>query len=477
MRSRALHLIGFSSRHLERKDKDSLMAIFSRRILQSLINENDNFLPRRQISKLVDGLNRMHKELTLAYEWEVVLIYAFSKVGNVLYEKNFGGKKNADLYFNIIDDPHHSFVADITTVSEEGLDKNNPYEALSHELYNIVRYRGLRPNSFHLEVGSHGATFKGGPKVKLKLPGRSRFSKIIFGDSFNNFISIVIQNPQLSHSYPINTDDADVLIEYNPNQKFASGNHPSYTGLYSLTENHIYQALSGKVSQLIGTKFNGSLGIFLCDGGCNFFNQKPPTWYSYSIDEVVQGFLAHNEQINFVATFTIEPRKKYKTILEPEDYLPVFHLYRGKEFNNLGFDLEGTLKKVCEAIPKPQRNPRNGLYLLKGRNPNLGRSYWGRMELSHGINSTKVKISARAILELLAGKVKQEEFFERHEYIASEENPFNSALDRGQLIKKIAIEKSDFDDDDDWVAFELEGPDPAISPFVVPVSDTKSKKR
>jgi hypothetical protein len=140
--------------------KESLMAIFSRRILQSLINENDKFLPKRKLSKLVGGLNRMHKELTLAYEWELILIYAFSKVGNVLYEENFGGNKNVDLYFSIIDDPHLSFVADITTVSEEGLDKNNPYEALRHELYNIVTCRGLRANSFNLKVGSHGPTYK-----------------------------------------------------------------------------------------------------------------------------------------------------------------------------------------------------------------------------------------------------------------------------------------------------------------------------
>jgi hypothetical protein len=39
-------------------------------------------------------------------------------------------------------------------------------------------------------------------------------------------------------------------------------------------------------------------------------------------------------------------------------------------------------------------------------------------------------------------------------------------MDEGELIVDVLIDKSD--SDDDWLIFELKGPDPAISPFRAP---------
>ena len=55
-------------------------------------------------------------------------------------------------------------------------------------------------------------------------------------------------------------------------------------------------------------------------------------------------------------------------------------------------------------------------------------------------------------------------------------NLFALGLREGQLIEKIFIEKSD-SDDDDWITLELRGPDPAISSFAIPTSDSKSAKK
>jgi hypothetical protein len=95
------------------------------------------------------------------------------------------------------------------------------------------------------------------------------------------------------------------------------------------------------------------------------------------------------------------------------------------------------------------------------------------MQVSSGPFSIKIKISARALLELLAGKISQKEFFEAHGFSPSDLSPrqasnlFSNALSRGQLIDGISIERSETEDDD-WITFELKGPDPAISPFKVP---------
>ncbi len=460
------------------------MAIFPRRILQRLINENAQFLLEGQTKEHVQKLNRMPKDLTLAYEWEVVILNALSKVGKVLHEGNFGGSRNPDIYFEAFDNPNANFVADITAISDKGADKINPYEALSNKLYKLVKEFGLRPNSFSLIVGRHpGPSFKGGPKVKLKLPGRARFSQTIFGKEFEEFIHRIFEHPQVTDRYEIKTYDADVEISYIPNQRYATGGYSSYTELYSLTENTVYQALERKASQLVRTDFRGPLGIFLCDGGSSLFSKRSTAGLSYTIDEVIRYFLSTHEEIHFVVTYTTGRKNPYATFPHGDNpYITHVRFYDGPKFNQIAFDIEGTLRKMAERLPRPESDPRNALYLLKGRNPDVGRSNWGGIQLNSDQNITKAKISARALAELLAGKVDQREFFEAHRFIPSElwktntANPFSIALQRGQLIHGVSIESLE-SEDDDWITFELKGPDPAISPFKAPAIGKKSTKK
>jgi hypothetical protein len=411
-----------------------------------------------------------------------VLLYAFSRVGKVIHEKNFDGRSNPVIYFETFGEPRNQFVVEITTIFDKGLDQNNPSEALSNGVFKIVNEYGLSGNYFHIQVGSRkGPTCKGEHRVELKLPGRTRLSQTILNERFNNFILEILKSPRSLHHFNVNTSDADVMINYNPNKRGFSGNYPSYKEMVLLNENLIYDALNRKVSQLIDSKFDGPLAIFLCDGGSDLFDKKPPTWFSYSTDDVINSFLSNNEEISFIITFTTKPKNKYEPFNLKNDYEIVYKIYNGLKFDQMDFDLHGIIEQVKEGFPKPESTPRNALNYLKGANPNLGRSNFGGMELGATKERTRVKISARALLELLAGKVRLEKFFEEHGFIPSELkvqrlfNPFNAALDRGQMIDSILVEKSD-SQDDDWITFELKGPDPAISPYVLPSTDEKSIK-
>jgi hypothetical protein len=316
------------------------MAIFSRRILQRLLDENSQFLLEGQTKKHVEQLNRMHEELTLAYEWEVVVLNALSKIGKVAHEFSSGGGRKAGIHFEAFDHPGTEFVADITAISDRGLDSSNPIEALSNRLNELVEKCGLRPNCFTVEVGEHpGPAYKGGPKIKLKLPGQARFTEKIFDRKFNNFIQEIQQSPNRIHRYEVKSDDADVVISYNPDQGSASIMHLSYTLFQSLTENAVYQALESKAAQLLGTNFKGPLGIFLCDGGSNLINRSS-TLYSYSFDEVVQAFLSRHVEINFVITLTSgrkNPVGGSSHRMNP--YLTFIRTYRGLKYDQIPFDL------------------------------------------------------------------------------------------------------------------------------------------
>ena len=82
------------------------------------------------------------------------------------------------------------------------------------------------------------------------------------------------------------------------------------------------------------------------------------------------------------------------------------------------------------------------------------------------------KISSRALLELLSGRITQEKFLSDHHFIPTESrkeavNFFDLRLGEGKLINDIRLEKSDTEDDD-WIIIQFGEPDPAVSSFEVP---------
>jgi hypothetical protein len=84
----------------------------------------------------------------------------------------------------------------------------------------------------------------------------------------------------------------------------------------------------------------------------------------------------------------------------------------------------------------------------------------------------EIKISARELLDLLAGRLERKEFFESQGFASSEgeppkrENPFEANLGQHRLIDRIKLVRTETDDD--YIVITFGDPDPAISPFVAP---------
>ena len=89
-----------------------------------------------------------------------------------------------------------------------------------------------------------------------------------------------------------------------------------------------------------------------------------------------------------------------------------------------------------------------------------------------------VKLSARILLKLLAGRIDQAEF-QRQVGLSFGKGPgpgpnvFEHWLREGRLIAGIDIERCP-DKDDDWIRISFSDPDPAISKFVPPLQRQKS---
>ena len=449
------------------------MAIFSRRVLQQLIDDNARFLRRRHVKKHVDMLNK-GGESSLPFEWEVVVLNAFSRFGTVRHEPSLGGARTPDIHFICVGDPNQTFIADIATVSDQGLDEKNPAEALFYEVLRLVAERGLRANAISVKV-EPDTDDESDEEVRslLKLPGRGRFKEIIFNDEFSRFLDEISQESDKFRDFRIKNESADLLITYNPAQGVAMLTNPGYSLATSLTKNTVYRCLEEKAQQLSQSgAMQQPRGIILCDGG-NSLLRRGREWGACNIVKIIHHFLSQYPSVSFVLTLFVK-----QTFGGESRAKVIFALYKGKSFASLGDDVLAIINNLGNVIPEPERSARNAISHLSSSRAHEGSSFWGGLTVS----DDNIKISARALLEMLAGRITQEEFFRAHHFISKQDgsaslwNPFDIKLDRGQLLTQIDVEKTDAVRDDDWLVVRFGPPDAAVSRFRVPPPDTPSER-
>jgi hypothetical protein len=233
---------------------------------------------------------------------------------------------------------------------------------------------------------------------------------------------------------------------------------PDYTIVTSLIQNTVYNRLEEKAGKLAETEFDGHLAVILCDGGCTFLTNARDL-ATYHVNDVIFYFLEHHPEISFVITVYVEQQFGFDGKSEV-----VIDLYRRKDSDEeIGPAILACLNKLKDAFPVPERSGLNGLNLLRGRRPDQGASFVGGISMT----DNEIRISARSVLELLAGEITQERFFELYDF-KSDGNPFENMLREHKLISAASLERGGDEQDDDWLRFEFVGPDAAISPFRAP---------
>jgi hypothetical protein len=434
------------------------MPIFSRRVLQRLLNENRIFLQERQVKELVNRLNSLDK--SIATEWEVVLINALSKLGNVFHEKDFNGK-TPDLYFECEEMP--SFVADIKTISDDFYENNNSLKYFRERFYNFLSKKKVSSRGIRLDITGDFIGEYGEQQVKLKLPHKKdRDINTFIQSKFSGFINSIKNYPHDSLSLQIEEDGVSIRVSYNPEDQFSGGGYPSYTLPYSLKENPIYRQLTKKAEKLRKSNYSGILGIFLCDGGCDSLNNNIYNPSGYGQENIIEEFFRNNTSISFIFVFTPEEERGADGITRK--YIKS-NFYRNRNARYPVKDaFSNYLQCIGDFIPSPESMPVNAIYQLKSKKAE-GLSNYGGYEMS----GDEIKISSRMLVELLAGDLDYKKFDEDYKAFRSDrQNPvsdfFRHQLRDGKMIEEISVEKC-ADEDDDWIRFKFGNKDAAISEF------------
>lgn len=236
---------------------------------------------------------------------------------------------------------------------------------------------------------------------------------------------------------------------------------------YDLRENPVYQVLKSKADQLRNVPNGTHRGVFLGDAGCQLFNdiyRVDRVNHTFSGQQVIEAFLSDESSIDFVAVFSVKRAKDGGSWGSSKNsriwYLYVFKQNRFPQKIDLS-----PLERLREVLLPPYLSGyearswhEQGLFSPQGRGQYLSTT------ISVGKESMTVRISARAVQELLAGRLTTEEF---ENWTLRRPNPFEQLLAHGQTISSVNFVPKDINADDDYLVFTFKN-DPAASALRMP---------
>lgn len=449
------------------------MAIFSRRVIQSWLQENHACVGATASNDHVQRLNHIQKpKEVVGAVWEVAMIWALRHFGDVTYEGGNGtGTRRPDLHFKV-PESGLEFLVDITAVSDEGLHENNwvtdlRLELLRLQLKNGIGHLGIRTDFGRISEGNYGDAV-----VRVALPSKKDRARLM-KEEFEPLVNAIAQDPSKKRTIHIQEAGVDIQVTYDPENPGSGGaSYPSYTTPYSLTNNPLFKALSKKRRQLKDSGYEGLRGIIVCDGGCGILHhsgyQGPE---AYRLDQIINRFLSSTSSVQFVLAIGHELNMGGWTQQRTHTLIP--HLFLGPSLSGretqfrLLFDLVGVLPSPVETAGNAFRKH------ISGREPS-------KLSGEFKMSGTTIAIDAGDLIGLLSGTLKQEDWVAERVY-TPEVIPFETRPTRlsdvagffrlreaeGRRLVSMRILPRE-NNDHDLIEFEFGEVDPALGPFQRP---------
>lgn len=206
--------------------------------------------------------------------WEVAILSALSNAGALQHEEALANGRCPDISWKIDQPGEGGFtvIGDITTISDDGLEDQNPFKFLSREIVRLASKYGLRPGSFWIDVRGETVGQPHKSKMRLMLPEKSALSNFIKTE-LEPWIQKIKSNSTTKSVFDHPEDSIGLTIIYDPDWKNGGGSYASYTVATSKSTNPLFSALKGKVKQLNGAPDDAVRIIFACDGGCDLIRR------------------------------------------------------------------------------------------------------------------------------------------------------------------------------------------------------------
>jgi hypothetical protein len=450
------------------------MPIFPRRQLQLMLDELGPWLTKAKATDLRNRIESEDPDQCIPGEYELGLGWALSKTAELKISPSFGSKNPDFLSANLF--PDRPAVIEVTALSDDPLSGQSSMERTANIINQFAnRVRKKASNNLHytfLETSGYRP-------VKLKVPigpwtHRSQYYRKRL--TSKKFILTVAHEAQLRKwlvNWPppqplrIAGQGTDVVVSWkewvHPFTKTFSS-MPS-SEIHDLTNNPVYERLREKEKQLAAVPADYLKCIVLGDAGCQLLfqpNQQSDWSRRVSGKDIILHFLEDSD-IDLVCI--LSPRRRNEHASWDNENPRLWHLYifEKSEHTHNYYD---RLNELCDRLPRPYLHGyqarslvQQGMIGPQTRGHYLPTSYSGGG--GHGVTA---RISARALLELLAGRMNEQHL---KYWITGDKNLFEYWLSQGNAVSDIAFEPKGPDKDDDYVVLKF-SQDPNAAPLNLP---------
>lgn len=442
------------------------MPIFGRRQLQRMFDELGPWLTPDKAKDLLKRMENVAPNQALPAEYELGLSWAVSNLASLEIDKPMA-KRRPDIYSPdlLSSGPLVADVAAVDDVSLSGIATMRRARNIINSTCDQIR----RQSSKHLYY-----TFAEESGYVRSSKGTSRFYRhrlvsrdFQMDEHFRAELKRWLATGRPDQPLVWKTQDISVSIRWTD---FAHPFANIFCTMPSLAhdprDNPLYRVLETKSRQLRDVPAGHSRAIFLGNAGCSLLNDIQPIGLglnTFSGKQIIQRFVADDRSIDFVLVFSVE--RVNRSWMGSSDNRRVWRSYLFQQRQAMRTEDIVRLRLLTESLPAPYLSGyeahswhEQGMCRSNARGHYLGTS------MSFGGEKMTLRISARAVQELMAGALSPEMF---QDVVFGEHNPVRQQLAAGRTISDVRLEPKGVDEDDDHLFFEFRL-DPAATPLTLP---------
>jgi hypothetical protein len=436
------------------------MPLFTRRRLQSMLDD----LPARvTATKLHDLLSRVESgqvEQALPAEMELALLWALSTLGEIDAEPEWwADERRPDAYTESLV-PNHPAIVEIAAPSDNSISGVEAMDRIACQLSDCASRVRRRVGPFLYFRFREESGYANGSYFRRRLaPNDFQLTA-----SAEALIRQWVESGEMNRTrLRIVEPGLDVEIEKTSHKQLRFYNIWSSMPpeAHSVEDNPLYKLLVRKIDQIKAARPNVLRFIFLADVGSTLLNhlgkfgEIDNTRRRVSGREIISHVVSkYGDRIDAVVAF-----------------VPVRQLFSWKQYEprwrtfvttrpGLTIDTTG-LDRMVAALPKPRFEGYQARSLFQQGAFSPVASAWNvGMRVESKGSAMKVKFSARALLDLLAGRITADQFRFRLGERKGDKNLFKLWLDAGQTLSRVEVESGGIDEDDDYLVLHFSD-DPA----------------
>lgn len=439
------------------------MPILTRRRLQVMLDDVAK-LSLKKANDLLARLENKRVEQALPAEMELALLWALSKLGEIDIEPEWWADDHRpEAYTEALLDGQPTII-EITAPSDASIGGSEAMDYIAHVISEYANKIQRRLGTFLYFRFQAESGYENGSYFRRRLAP----SDYNLSDNAATLIRNWITSGAFEHDR-LRIVEPGLDVEIEKQQRKQIRFHNTWSSMppetHSLEDNPLFISLKKKRKQVEAAPPGILRLIFLADVGSTLLNRLgtiaeiDPTRRRISGKQIISHFVSrHRDCVDAVVVFAPIRNLSLMQDLRMSWMVTIF--------SRPGLELPSdSMNKLVAILPKPRFEGYQARSLhLQGAFAPTARAWYLGMHVEYRRNKMEVKVSARALLDLLAGRITAEQFRSRIDQRKGEVNAFQRWLDQGYTLAGIGVESGGVDKDDDFLVLSFSD-DPAARPL------------